>query len=85
LNYAKLNDAELNGQHVESISIFNGGRHQGIAHCTHISIGCEYNTHAEWREKYQAIGEKNEYTPEQIERYRAWIFSLDYLIEKVTT
>ena len=43
-------------------------------------------THAEWRKQYAAIGTANNYTEAEIERYRQWIFSLDWLIEvgKVT-
>ncbi len=62
-------------------SVFYGGQHQGVAACTHISIGCERHTHAEWRRNYTEIGLKNGYTDAEIERYRAWIFSLDWLME----
>jgi hypothetical protein len=65
-------------------ALFSGGRHQGIATSTHIVIGCEFHTHDKWRKDYAAIGKKNDYTPEEIERYRAWIFSLDWLIARAT-
>jgi len=63
-------------------AVFSGGRHQAIATAYNISIGCEFRTHEEWRENYKAIGEENGYTPDEIERYRAWIFSLDWLIAR---
>ena len=85
LSYANLSDADLSYANLSDangkISVFSGGKHQGVAHCTHISVGCERHTHAEWRKNYKAIGERNNYTSEEIERYRVWIFSLDWLIE----
>ena len=81
LRYANLRDANLSGNYSEVLSVFSAGQHQGIATCTHIAIGCERHTHQEWRDKYQSIGEKHKYTSEQIERYRAWIFSLDWIIK----
>ena len=75
LTRANLTDA------VGPFSVFSGGRDFGIAHCTHISIGCERHSHADWRERYAEIGHTYGYTAEEIERYRSWIFSLDWLIE----
>jgi hypothetical protein len=80
LRGADLREADLSGA-IGAFSVFSGGQHQGIAHATHISIGCQRYTHAEWRENFAEIGAKNKYTPEQIERYRAWIFSLDWLLQ----
>ena len=76
LRYAILNEA------MGPFATFSGGRDYGIATCTHISIGCEWHTHDEWRKCYAVIGDANGYTPEEIERYRQWIFSLDWLIQK---
>ena len=81
LRSADLSFADLRSA-IGDLSVFSGGKHQGIATCTHIAIGCERRTHAQWRKEYKNIGEANEYTDGEIERYRAWIFSLDWLIAK---
>ncbi len=86
LSYANLRDADLRYANLSGaigdISVFSGGKDQGIATCTHIFIGCQARTHTEWRKHYARIGENNQYTAEEIERYRAWIFSLDWLIKE---
>ena len=88
---ANLREADLRGANLwgadlwgaaGDFAVFSGGRHQAIATAYNISIGCEFRTHEEWRENYKAIGEENGYTPDEIERYRAWIFSLDWLIAR---
>ena len=83
LSGANLKDAYLSGVEAD-ISVYSGGRDFGIAHCTHISIGCKWLTHGEWRKSYAEIGAANGYSIEEIERYRAWIFGLDWLIKGET-
>jgi uncharacterized protein YjbI with pentapeptide repeats len=82
LSGADLREADLRGA-IGPVATFSAGRHAGIATCTHISIGCEWHTHAEWRVHYADIGAANGYSAEEIERYRQWIFSLDWLIALV--
>ena len=88
LSGANLSEANLGGANLSDaeggISVFSGGRHRGVAYCTHISIGCKWLTHAEWRKSYAEIGDANGYSIEEIERYRAWIFGLDWLIKGET-
>jgi len=86
LRGANLRGANLRGANLSDASgdyaLFYGGKHSGWATCSHIGIGCEMHTHEEWREQYKEIGKRNDYTLEEIERYRQWIFSLDWLIGK---
>ena len=93
LSYADLSGANLRGANLRyanlsgangDYSLFYGGKHSAWATCTHIGIGCELHTHADWRERYSEIGKENSYTDDEIERYRVWIFALDWLIEKGT-
>ena len=88
LSGANLREAELTGANLRgadltgadgNYAMFYGGKHVAWATSSHIGIGCEMHTHAEWRQMYGAIGERNQYTPEEIQRYHAWIISLDYL------
>ena len=81
LSRADLRGADLSGADGD-YALFYGGKHQGWATVSHIGVGCEMLTHEEWRDKYAEIGGANDYTHEEIERYRQWIFSLDWLIEK---
>ena len=76
---ADLRDANLSGA-VGNISVFSAGKHQGIATISHISIGCQRLSHEEWRENYLEIGKNYGYSDAEIERYRQWIFGLDWLI-----
>jgi len=89
LNDANLYGADLYGADLSGavgpVSVFSSGWHTGIATCSHIAIGCERHTHAEWRERYEEIGIANNYTSAEIERYRQWIFSLDWLTPTVAT
>ena len=86
LSGANLSGANLSGANLHvaagDFALFFGGKHHAWATCTHIGIGCQMHTHAEWREDYKEIGIDNDYTAEQIEIYRQWIFSLDWLIAK---
>ena len=95
LSYANLSGANLSGANLSGANLngadghyalFYGGKHSAWATCSHIGISCKMLTHAEWRKQYAAIGTANNYTEAEIERYRQWIFSLDWLIEvgKVT-
>ena len=84
LSHAELSYAELSYAIGDEYSLFYGGKHSGWATCSHVGVGCEMHTHAEWRKRFVEIGKENEYTDEEIERYRQWIFSLDWLIEKGT-
>ena len=63
LSEADLSGADLSGADLRraygSFSTFYAGRNHGIATCSHISIGCERHTHAEWRAEYAAIGAQN--------------------------
>jgi len=84
LSHAELSYADLSYAIGDEYSLFYGGKHSGWATCSHVGVGCEMHTHAEWRKRFVEIGKENEYTDEEIERYRQWIFSLDWLIEKGT-
>ena len=84
LSHADLSYADLSYAIGDEYSLFYGGKHSGWATCSHVGVGCEMHTHAEWRKRFVEIGKENEYTDEEIERYRQWIFSLDWLIEKGT-
>ena len=47
-----------------------GTRHLVTQHSKgKIAVGCEIHTHEEWLRNYVEIGERNDYTPEQIEEY----------------
>ena len=90
LSGADLRRADLTGADLTSAgltgadgtySMFYGGKHSAWATCSHIGIGCKMLTHAEWRKQYATIGVRYGYTPAEIERYHAWIISLDWLIE----
>ena len=90
LRSADLRGADLTGADLTSAgltgadgtySMFYGGKHSAWATCSHIGIGCKMLTHAEWRKQYATIGVRYGYTPAEIERYHAWIISLDWLIE----
>ena len=80
LTSADLTSAGLTGAD-GTYSMFYGGKHSAWATCSHIGIGCKMLTHAEWRKQYATIGVRYGYTPAEIERYHAWIISLDWLIE----
>ena len=80
LSGADLSSANLTGAD-GNYALFYGGKHSAWATSSHIGIGCEMHTHAEWRQMYGAIGERNQYTPEEIQRYHAWIISLGWIIE----
>ena len=86
LRWANLSDANLSGANlsgaVGAFSLFYSGKHHAWATGSHVGIGCQMHTHSEWREQYAKIGSDAGYTPDEIERYRMWIFSLDWLIEK---
>ena len=81
LRGADLRGADLSGA-VGAFSLFYSGKHHAWATGSHVGIGCQMHTHSEWREQYAKIGSDAGYTPDEIERYRMWIFSLDWLIEK---
>lgn len=56
---------------------YDGSAHLGwMPTPTEIRIGCERHTITYWLENGVAIGEKYDYTPEQIEEYGAWIRSV---------
>jgi hypothetical protein len=80
LSHSDLRGSDLSGASGR-FSVFYGGQHHGVATCSHIAIGCERHTHTEWRNEYVAIGKEASYTKAEIERYRQWIFSLDWLME----
>lgn len=69
---ADLRGANLRGA-LGNFAIGYFGKHYAVAAGGYISIGCIRKTYIEWLERYEAIGQENGYTPEEIGRYGAWI------------
>jgi hypothetical protein len=82
LRWADLRGADLRGANLlwadlrwalGNFAIGYFGKHYAVAAGGYISIGCIRKTYIEWLERYEAIGQENGYTPEEIGRYGAWI------------
>ena len=72
LSGANLRWANLSGA-VGAFTIGFFGRHHAIAAGGYIAIGCERHTYAVWLERYEEIGNRHDYTSEEIADYGAWI------------
>ena len=76
LEGANLRYADLEGANGIELPIFNitGTVHSLFYIGNNIKIGCEEHSVNFWIENYKSIGEKNDYSPEQIEEYKKYIF-----------
>jgi len=64
----------LGGNWKKATLQIQGTRHfVNMCSCTELQIGCIHLTIAKWREKRVVLGEKEGYTPEQIEEYGRYI------------
>jgi hypothetical protein len=63
LRGANLSDA------LQRIVVIHGSRNVIVAIDGDVRIGCERHVIAEWLEQFEAIGQKQGYTPEQIAEY----------------
>ena len=83
LSGAKLSGADLSGADLSGADLHRAegaftigffGRHHAVAAGGYISIGCERHTYAEWLERYEEIGRRqDDYSDEDIADYGAWI------------
>jgi hypothetical protein len=77
LRGADLRGADLRGadlsQAVGPFAVGAFGRHTAIAAGGYIAIGCERHDYDWWLANYEACGQRNGYTPEEIADYGAWI------------
>ena len=81
LHSAYLRDANLNGVDLSGVDLsgasgilsFSAGRHTGYATSAGIQLGCEWHSINHWVENYKEIGKKNNYSPDEIKDYGAWI------------
>ena len=82
LREAVLREADLSGadlswadlsRAVGPFTVGAFGRHTAIAAGGYISIGCERHDYDWWLANYEACGQRNGYTPEEIADYGAWI------------
>ena len=78
LSDANLSDANLRGANLiganlrdalQRIVVIHGSRNVIVAIDGDVRIGCERHVIAEWLEQFEAIGQKQGYTPEQIAEY----------------
>ena len=73
LSDANLRGADLRGADlsdaVQRIIVIHGSRHIIVAIDGDVRIGCERHTIAEWLERFEAIGQSQDYAPEQIAEY----------------
>ena len=67
LSWANLSEA------VGPFAVGAFGRHTAIAAGGYIVIGCERHDYDWWLANYEACGQRNDYTPEEIADYGAWI------------
>ena len=71
LRYANLSGANLHGANVLR---FQYQQHEAIyTGCEMLSIGCEKHTLEHWLEHYEAIGEKHNYSTDEINEYYEFI------------
>ena len=70
---ANLRDAWLYGSHIPGLLSIQGSSWPLFAYQDYIRIGCERWPVEHWLENYQVIGEKHNYTQEQIAEYKAYI------------
>ena len=81
LHGANLRDAYLRGADLSGVDLsgasgilsFSAGRHTGYATSAGIQLGCEHHSINHWVENYKEIGKKNNYSPDEIKDYGAWI------------
>ena len=77
LNWADLSEADLSGANLSGavgpFAVGAFGRHTAIAAGGYIVIGCERHDYDWWLANYEACGQRNGYTPEEIADYGAWI------------
>ena len=76
LRGADLRGADLWGANLYFIKI--KGSVNELLYCQdHLWIGCEYHHIGFWKIAYNIIGKENNYSDEQIEEYRNYIFHID--------
>jgi hypothetical protein len=77
LRRADLRGADLSGadlrRAVGPFTVGSFGRHTAVAAGGDISIGSERHTYDWWLTNYEACGQRNDYTAEEIADYGAWI------------
>ena len=75
LRGADLRGADLRGANgiILPIITISGTKHTFFYMSDIIQIGCEKWAVDHWLEHYQTIGEKNDYTPEEIAEYKTYI------------
>ena len=77
LRGADLSEADLSGANLSGavgpFAVGAFGRHTAIAAEGYIVIGCERHDYDWWLANYEACGQRNGYTPEEIADYGAWI------------
>jgi hypothetical protein len=83
LRGANLIDANLRGANGITLPVFNiiGSVHSLFFMDDKIKIGCEDHSVEEWVNNYKEIGENNDYSLEQIEEYRKYIFMIAEFIK----
>ena len=80
-NRASIGD----GEKLTNGIFINGSRHTvTYVGSGKISIGCKCRTIEEWKEKFQEIGERNDYTAEQIQEYGNYILTIEKWLELQT-
>ena len=72
LSRANLSWADLSGA-IGPFTTGSFGQHTAIAAGGYIAIGCERHDYECWLSNYEACGQRNGYTPEEIAGYGAWI------------
>jgi hypothetical protein len=82
LRGADLSGANLSGANLSwanlswafgPFTVGSFGQHTATAAGGYIVIGCERHTYDWWLANYEACGQRNDYTPEEIADYGAWI------------
>lgn len=70
LSGANLSYADLSGADLERMTIIMiGSRHVITAYPNKCRIGCHERTYKSWLKVYREVGNREYYTPEQIEEY----------------
>jgi hypothetical protein len=72
LRGADLSWANLSGA-VGPFAVGAFGHHTAIAAGGYIVIGCERHDYDWWLANYETCGQRNDYTPEEVADYGAWI------------